>query len=134
MLWTITGHQVLFKTFDFSFFSFRLHFLSSFHSSHPTWQNKADLLLCLTALCHVSPDIDRISQNQSLWRKSSYVPCARSQSLLILSLRKAHIQSGQWPKSETNTVREKKVSFGKLTVELEGLTRHRQTPVFQNLI
>ena len=66
------------------FFSFRLHFLSSLCSSYPTWQNKADFLLCLTALCHVSPGIDRISQ--SLWRESSCVPCARSQPLLILSL------------------------------------------------
>lgn len=43
------------------------------------------------------------------------------------------MQSGQWPKGETSAFSEG-ASFGKLTVELEGLTRHRQTPVFQNLI
>lgn len=69
----------------------------------------------------------------SLYEESPAVSLVPGVNLLILSVWKADMQSGQWPESQTSALRED-ASFGKLTVEPEGLTRHRQTPIFQNLI
>lgn len=106
---------IKFYSRHFSFLHFQTS-LSSLCSSHPTWQNKADFLLCLTVFCHFSAAIDRISQDQSSWRKSSYVCCARSQFMLI------HVQVGQWPESEISAFSED-ANFGQLNGE--GLTSHK---------
>lgn len=114
---------IKFYSRHFSFLHFQTS-LSSLCSSHPTWQNKADFLLCLTVFCHFSAVIDRISQDQPSLRKSSYICCARSQFLRI------HVPVRQWSKSETSAFTED-ANFGKQNGE--GLPNHRQRPIFQNL-
>lgn len=75
-----------------------------------------------------------ISQDQSLWRKSTWVPWM-CESPFILCVRKAQVQPRQCPRSETS-VFNKDTCFGKLTVELDRLTKCKAKSTFSkpNLI